>query len=316
VSIGPGRAGLAALGVGAVAIGLVTIATPALLARWMRGPVRLDQRTSLRLLDDFSPSSRPIAIRYDTWRTTPDRLPPLFSLTARAGDERPPAPLPLLHDARWSLPAGRYRLELAGGEASPAHALGLQLGRLGGPAEQWPVTFDRNGRWSHDFELPLAVASVGLVASPALEAAGPDVRIVPLHVEDTRHAPVRREVLRAARYDETWVFFHDDDTQPEANGFWTRGGGPSEFTIVSRAARRPRVRLRAGPVPMPVRLRLGGDEERFTLAAGEQREITQPASLEGAWHLVVEVPDVFVPADHDPLSRDRRRLGCWVDAGG
>ncbi len=84
---------------------------------------RLRARGRSELLDRFDGTHRPVAIVYDPWRRIdPASAPPLVELIARPTDHRPRQPIPLLYNARWSLPAGRYSIELIAPSSSPAPA--------------------------------------------------------------------------------------------------------------------------------------------------------------------------------------------------
>ena len=72
------------------------------------------------------------------------------------------------------------------------------------------------------------------------------------------------------------------------------------------------LRLRAGPAPATVRTTVDGDVHQITLAALATRDVTLRSR-----HTVASVEIVteggFVPAEVDPATRDRRRLGVWVE---
>jgi hypothetical protein len=181
------------------------------------------------------------------------------------------------------------------------------------PLESWDVTLDSAGSWSTTFDLPVHAESIGFRATSGLTALRPTVTVRPVSVLDARHEPERRAVERTARYERTSVFFHDEETYPEERGFWTRGGATSEFTLTAPTASPPRLRLRAGPVPLTVRVALAGGDARFSLAANESREVEIRAHRGRAWRVSIETAEGFVPAERDPQSTDRRRLGCWVE---
>jgi hypothetical protein len=108
------------------------------------------------------------------------------------------------------------------------------------------------------------------------------------------------------------VFFYDERVAPEPGGFWTRGDSSSRFAVALAPDRPTALRLRAGPVPATVRTTVDGDVHQITLAALAQREVTLRSR-----HAVASVEIVteggFVPAEVDPATRDRRRLGVWVE---
>ena len=316
-NLAPGRAGLLAIITGSGIVAMGSLCIPTLLADRMQAPTRLQARSKIRLLNMFSPSRRPIAIQYNPLGLiAAENVPALFRLVARAGDKRPEQPVALLHNARWSLAAGRYRVDIfarAGAEAATNTRLALQLGRLGAAAEAWDVVLDRDGRWSTTFTLPIFVNSVGFQATPALESLEPALVLQPITIDDIREKPPAREVLQTARYGSARVFFHDDWMRPEPKGFWTRGGATSVITLATSGAELPRLRLRAGPIDTRVRLSVNDSRQQFTLAAHQTHDVTTPKGLGSVWEMRLETPDAFVPSELDPDSNERRRLGCWVE---
>ena len=313
----PGGAGLLALTVLLGVAAVASIGAPAARAGQAPAPPRLEARSESGLLSAFSPVRRPLAVRYDPLRIVETAaVPGEFRFVARPDDARLPAPVALLNNARWTLPAGRYRVELVAPGAAPsvpdAH-LDLQLGRLGAPADRWSVRLDADGRWSREFDLPLFVTTVGFQTSGALAALGPSVVLTPVSIVDVAAQPPPREVLSTARYGGTWIFFHTDNAYPERDGFWTRGGESTEVTLVADAGRVPGLRLRAGPVATAGRVRSPEWSERFQLAAQEAVVLAPPATVDRAWRVVFDTTGFFVPAEIDGASTDQRRLGVWVE---
>jgi hypothetical protein len=313
---GPGRAGAQALGTIGIALLIGVLGATGLREPPVPGPPRLEARAYSRLLHTYSPSRRPIAVRYDPLQVVdPSTLPPLFRLVARADDRRPGTPVALLHNARWSLPPGRYGVQLQtspGGDAGVIGTLGLQLGRLGEPVQRWAVSPDSDGRWSSTFELPLHIGSVGFTADAALERLSPVLVLRPEHVRDTRLVPSPTQVLQAARYGDLRVFFHDASTHPEPEGFWTNGRAITRVTMTGRDGLPPLVRLRAGPLATRVVI-TGAVDEALALEPHASREVRLPSNPGAAWPLEIRSSASFVPADVDPQSRDRRDLGVWVE---
>lgn len=310
-----GRAGLLAMVTAAGVVGAASLIVPSVVGGRV-APVSLLTRPEVRLLNDFSPSRRPIAIRYAPFdRIDPRDVPALFRFVARPGDMRSEPPLPLLYKARWSLPAGRYGVELlapAGVRAASPARLALQLGRLGSPAEEWDVVFDPNGRWATTFTLPIGINSVGFKGSAALESLEPALVLQPMVIDDIRGLPPAREVLRTVRYGNAQVFFHDESMTPEARGFWTRGGASSPVTLAWQPRTSQRLRVESGPIGCGVHLLAGRWRQGFTLAPNESRDVLVPAIAGRVLEMQVETAVGFVPSELDPRSVDRRRLGCWV----
>jgi hypothetical protein len=315
-STGPGRAGLVAAAVAGIGTAVASVSVPVMFGERRANSAKLEGRSESRLLDDFSPSRRPIAVRYDAFhRIDPARVPQAFQFVARFGQARPTTPVPLLYDARWSLPPGRYRVEVIAATSAtpPDSALSLQLGRLGEPVETWPVSLDSRGRWSHPIDVDVYVETFGFRATPALAALKPTLVIHPGAVFDRAAEPARRSVLQVAQYGPTRVYFHDDRTYPEPTGFWTGGGQTSWFTFASRTSTPPQLRLRAGPIATSVRVSWPGFAQQFRLEANELRVLALPSTATGVWPAAIETTEPFVPARVDPQSRDQRRLGCWIE---
>lgn len=302
---------------GMAAFGAVSWLVPLMLGAHLRPPLRPESRGEVPMLHDFSPSRRPLAIRYEPFdRVDATTIPSMFRWLARAGDERAESPVPLLHGARWSLPAGRYAVTLVGrdgGRNEPGDELRLRIGRLGPAVTAWPVTFDDRGEWTTTFDLPLASTSVGFAASESLASLAPALVLTPVSVQDTAGALPVLEVLAAGRYGPFWTFMHGDRTVPEPEGFWTPGEAAATFTITG--PRPPRLRLRAGPVKTMVAIALPDRRDDLVLAPGEIREVPVTPRPDGAWRITIAVAGSFVPAAVDPASRDRRRLGVFVELG-
>ena len=91
---------------------------------------------------------RPIAILYEPLSriSSADALSRVL-LIARPGLRTAPQPLDLLWNARFALPAGEYRVQLTRADASSRTdtTLGVQIGRVGAPLEQWDVDWSRVG---------------------------------------------------------------------------------------------------------------------------------------------------------------------------
>jgi hypothetical protein len=101
--------------------------------------------------------------------------------------------------------------------------------------------------------------------------------------------------------------------EPEASGFWTRGDSTSRFAVTLAPDRPTALRLRAGARAVVVETTVdGGDVQRLTLAPEDTHDLTLRSR-----HKVASVQIVteggFVPSEVDPTTRDRRRLGVWVE---
>jgi len=309
--LAPGAAGLAACGVAGGAVLVVSLLVPAVMARWRAPSPVPGVRAQMALLSEFDAQRRPLGIVYDPLRRVPSSaIPPLLAFVAgpRARGER--TGVDLLYDARWSLPAGRYELCLDGRGRTIHGEIGLQVGRVGPPMRTWTIA--PATRWTTTLDLAANARFVGFRASPELAGAAPELRLIPRAVADLRTRRTDPEVLQSRQYGDTAVFFYDERVAPEPGGFWTRGDSSSRLAVALDPDRPTALRLRAGPAPATVRTTVDGDVHRITLAALATRDVTLRSR-----HTVASVEIVteggFVPADVDPTTRDRRRLGVWVE---
>lgn len=280
-------------------------------------PRRVELRTEVPLLNAFSPSLRPLAVRFTPFNTvSADDLVASFRLVARPGDQRPEAPVPLLYNSRWTLPAGRYRVELIaqpGARSVDGSRLALQVGRLGSPLVEFPVQFDSDGRWNTVFALPVRVGSVGFRVTPDLETQQPAIVLTPVHVEDVRSTLPPLDILQAGRLGSVSVFFHDDRTTAEPTGFWTQGSATTVVTIAPSRQPVTHLLLRAGPVHTTLRVSMWNQSHTVDLQPHETRQLPIPVQTTQPWRARFDTATSFVPSDIDPSARDRRRLGCWVE---
>ena len=298
---------------------------------------RLRARGRSELLDRFDGTHRPIAIVYDPWRRIdPASAPPLVELIARQNDHRPRQPIPLLYNARWSLPAGRYSIELitttpsapssppssasagaaesTNGDSSLTGTLSLQLGYSGRAAREWEVSMGRPGVWGRTFDLLTDINLVGFRASPEIERAGPMIRIRPESIVDVAARLPPADIVSAALLGDTTVYFHDRRAQAEGDGFWTPGSSTIMLTIASARGSAPVLALRAGPVRTAIAFAAQGWRERIALEPNGERRVTLPASKSGMLRVLIETGTGFVPAEVEPGSQDRRSLGVWISA--
>jgi hypothetical protein len=119
---------------------------------------------------------------------------------------------------------------------------------------------------------------------------------------------------RAVRYGGATVFFLDDRSFPEPEGFWLGGGRSSSF-VVQADDTRPvlTMMLRNGPVANRIGMDVAGAQTDVELAPGEERRVAVPVDASrGAAHVTMSVATGFRPSQQDPSNRDGRFLGVWV----
>lgn len=312
----PGAASLAAAAVLTAGLVIGSLIVAVLPADPPQPVADLGARPRMAALDRFDASARPAAVIYDPLRKAAavDQVS-RFTLTVAPGLRREPQPLRVVHNGRFSLPAGRYRADVVfiDGERPGAQPLSLQLGRTGPPISTWTVD-PAEGPWSTEFALPLDVGFVGFRSGRELERAIGAITLTPLLVTDASRRPRVPQVLAAADYGGTLVFFHDDWTTPEPDGFWVLGARPTRLTFTRDAgAEGPlSIHLRADHVPNRVTLSAPGWTQAIDLQPREPQRVELPPPSRGAVSITVDAATGFVPAEQDPASRDRRRLGVWV----
>ena len=249
--------------------------------------------------------------------TTPADAIRAVRFDATPGLRRSAQPVRVLLNARLALPAGTYRIRIdpAAGEALPGD-VALQVGRTGPPAMAWAVNTTAGASWSATFALDVDANFVGIRVDDDFERRVARLEITPVSVVGQRRAPSRPTVLAAARYGSSAVYFHDDHTYLEADGFWVRGATTTDLTVGLQPGARPagvRLRMHSGAVSTPVRWLRPRWSTRIVLTPGKSEDVLIPAR-EGQSLLALSVtPESgFVPADHGGATNDRRLLGCWI----
>jgi hypothetical protein len=313
----PGAGALAASGVLATGLFVATLVVPVVRADPPQPIANLGARARLPALDGYDRVERPAAVVYNPLsKVAAEDTLPRFSLRVTPGLRPEPPPLRVVHNGRFSLPAGRYRAEVlfAEGERPGPRPLSLQLGRTGPPLSTWTVD-PADGPWSVEFALPADVGFVGFRAPRELERAVREIAITPLAIVDESRRPRLPQVLGSGLYGATMVLFHDDWTVPEREGFWVIGRRPTRLTLASanEGPVAPTVHVRSDHVANHVTLRAPGWMRELDVAPGSTELVELPPASRGVISLTVETSAGFVPADQDPSSRDRRLLGLWVE---
>jgi hypothetical protein len=313
----PGAAALAACTVLAAGLVAVALALPLLPADPPQPAANLLARPRIAALDTFDVAARPAALVYDPLRKAAaiDQVSS-FMLTVTPGLRPEPQPLRVVHNGRFSLPAGRYRADVRfiDGERPGPRPLSLQFGRTGSPVATWTVD-PATGPWSTELWLPVDVGFVGFRSPRELERAISEITLTPLAVVDASRRPRVPQVLAAGRYGETLVFFHDDWTTPEPEGFWVHGRRPTQITMAgpSDAPGPATFRLRADYAANHVTISAPGWIRELDLPPGEPQVLELPPASRGVVSLTIVTTGGFVPAERDPSVRDQRLLGAWVD---
>ena len=319
----PGRSSLRAMAATAAVVLLALIGWA-----WLPAPepalpgVDLRARARLPALDTFDRVTRPYAVQYEPWRVSAAAtVEPTLAVLVTPGLRTQPQPMRVLHNGRFSLPAGRYRVRVRWGgrdplPASSGAALDLQVGRIGPPYQRWTVSPAPGASWDAEFWLPVDAGFVGFRGTPELERSIDELRIEPIDVVDAGARTPTPQVLAAAAYGDLVVLFHDERMYPESRGFWTAGGRLVRLTIACPGGCRDGVTLRAHSGLRPNQLRLATHGWSQTLELQDETLVpvyVPPVAGGGAIALDVEAATGFVPIEVDPALRDRRNLGAWIE---
>ena len=283
--------------------------------------INLAARARLAALDTFDHVSRPLTVRYAPFSVTSavDAESTLF-VGAAPGLRPEPQPLRVLHNGRFSLPAGRYRavIEWAARDPLPAREgarVGLQVGRIGGPLTTWTVTPTPGGTWSEEFWLPVDAGFVGLRGDADLERSIAALRMEAVDVVDLGARTATPQVLAAARFGEAVVLFHEERMYPEATGFWTPRARTSRVSIAcpGGCTRGIVLRTHSGKVANHLRVTAPGWSHDVDLQGETPVDIVvPPPAVGGVLQLTLTASTGFVPIEIDPNIRDRRELGVWI----
>jgi len=312
----PGVNALTAAAVFGLALLVATVTMPWLPAGPARPAINLKARSRLAALDGFDAQARPSVVIYDPLRMVPptDLLPQLaLRVTPALRADR--TPIRLIHNGRFSLPAGSYAIELRfSAEVAPA-TIGLQVGRLGEPLESWRLQPRPGEAWRVAIHLPIDANFVGFVGSAELERAIGEIVITPTVIVDKGARPRVPDVLSARKYPEATLFFHDEHLYSEPHGLWTRGGRIASVTVAptDSKASPTLVRLNSGSRGNTATLNTPGWQRQSTLVPGQVAEIELPPAARGVIPLTISAAHWYRPRDLDPSSRDPRTLGVWLE---
>jgi hypothetical protein len=215
------------------------------------------------------------------------------------------APIPLF-------PAGSYLISTRGALHTAAEIF------AGADDERFPIATATPADLARGLtlDLPVMVRALAVRAASLAGVSAIEVRPVAPRWSGRSGQPASiftsAVAHHVATYGQTRVFFLDNRTAPEADGFWIWGEREGDLLFDSSA---PELHLivRNGAVQNDVTIRSSGGEQHLTLQPGEERSITVAAPHPGSPELVhVGTSAGFRPADADPRSQDRRYLGVYV----
>jgi hypothetical protein len=315
------RAGSSALLAAATLAGaLIAIAMtmPLLPAEPPLPRVDLGARSRLTALDGFDARVRPASMLYDPLRRgAATEVVPQLTLGVRPMQRTDKQPVRVLHNGRFSLPAGTYRIDVQFNDRASEREwpLALQVGRVGPPLQSWTIQAQPRQLWTTTLWLPVNANFVGLRGPADMERAIDAITITPTAVVNAGARPIVPTVFSAATYGGVSLFFHDERMYPEAGGFWMLGRRTSQFTVAVPPNR---------TTPVVLRIHSGGkanvatfttfDWERdYSLVPGQAAEVELPMVNGSVIPITVYVQEGFFPREVDPSSNDPRFLGIFVE---
>jgi hypothetical protein len=308
------RAGYLRLPVQMQTVTIATLATAIMLAAsvvWAfeGASGRTSVSSELQLLERLAAQPRVLALQLDGWsriaaRDVPSRL--RIELTRRVsarpvGREAPPMfSLP-------PLPAGEYRLSVPQDASRGWMMVGIARDQFSLRTVQLPVP-------PIVLKFPLPVRGLVIGGDEDGRRTVRSLTLEPLRVLRPTERVTAEMARRAVRYGQSTVFFLDDRSFPEPEGFWVGGARDSTIVIQPDGVRpTAAVRLRNGPVENRVTLEAGEWQRVLPMAPGEEQEVDVPLDVRrGAAVLKLGASAGFRPSEHDPGSRDQRFLGVWI----
>ena len=310
-----GMASLAALAIGVVATFAGASIVPLLPATPAWPAVDVRARPKATLIDEYDAVARPVGVEYSPLRfVTASSIPPRVPIEVLPGTRAEPQPLRVLHNGRVSLPAGRYRLDVAWSGTRNGERIGLQIGRLGDPWHTWSVEPRPGEHWAVDVHLPVDAGFVGLRGTPELERVIGRIAFVPIEVVDETRRPHLPPVMAATSVEGGDFFYSDENVLPEKTGFWVRGARRTVVTVHREHASGPlRLRLNSGLIQNRLRITTSGWSKVVVLEPQQPGEVEIPVENRSLATLELAAEFEFVPRTVDPTSKDPRPLGVWVE---
>jgi hypothetical protein len=263
----------------------------------------------LELLRRLGSESRIVTFDPSTYRPVPrgevaPRLrlePPAATEPGGAGrDDRPLYIVP-------GVPAGRYRLTLQG-QGGGWMMIGIGRDQFALQTVQVSAT-----PAPLEVDLPVYVRALVVRGDESLRRSVRGLLIEPLDVVRPGARLTTAIARRAVSYEGAVVFFLDDFSYAEPEGFWVAGRNESSVIVQPpRRAGRAILHLRNAPVESRVVIASGSWQDAFDLAPGETREVRVPMGAAGAALVRISSDAGFRPSEVEPGSQDSRFLGVWV----
>ncbi len=311
----PGAASIISIATCTAAVAAAVIVIPQLPASppWPGIDVRARPRSPL--LDAFDAVARPVGIEYAPMHfVSALNVPAHVTLGVEPGWRSDPQPIRVLHNGRFSLPAGRYRIEVEWIGARVGETIGLQIGRTGDEWQRWKVDARPGERWFTEFVVPVDVSFVGLRGTTELERTIQRISIVPLAIVDAARRPRVTPVIAASRSGGASIFYYDVNAFPEEAGFWVGGGRSTRVTIHREETSEPlRLKVHSGLIANRLHVATTGWSRTVPLQRELPDQLEIPSGNRALVTLDLSADRAFVPMETDSSSLDGRPLGVWIE---
>jgi hypothetical protein len=209
------------------------------------------------------------------------------------------------------VPAGQFRVSLS---PTARGWLMLGIGRDQFSLRTAPLPLPGG---SLDLDFPIGVRAIVMRGDEDAYRTVDRIDIEPLVI--LREHDWQGEIARTAvKYRSAAVFFLDDRSFPEPEGFWIGGARSTAFVVRPDERAGPvSLLVRNGPVSNHATLESGTTRNELQFGAGEELRISVPVDpVRGASIVRVRVTGGFRPSAEDSTSRDTRFLGLYVRVEG
>ena len=210
------------------------------------------------------------------------------------------------------VPAGTYRVRVEGSGTGGWLMLGIGQDQfaLRSEAITWPAP-------PIEMTFPIDVRALIVRGDEDARRAVRRVVVEPVSILPASARLTDLVARRAVKYAGVSVFFLDERSFAEPEGFWI--GGSRQSAVVVQADRPQSsvdLTIRNAPVENRLTLVSGQWREELTLAAGEERHVQVPLGAgQRAAFVTATTTSGFRPSASTPDSRDDRFLGVWVRPG-
>jgi hypothetical protein len=298
-------------------LGLLMFAAAAMVALTITWTLHgLDGSTAapaqLQFLRRMSTDSRVLAASLDP----PSRLPPDTAIAeiqiapgaryaSTGGNARRDRPLLALP----AVPAGTYRIRPR--THGPGGVLMIGIGQDQFALRTETLAFPPA---SIDITFPVDVRALIVRGDEDAQRAVREIVVEPIETMRPETRLTDGMARRAVRYATASVFFLDERSFPEPEGFWVGGARDSAVVVQpDRPSGTIRLQLRNAGVDNSVVVETGAWRSTLDLGPGEERVVDVPVDPARRAALVrFTSRSGFRPSEVEPGNRDQRFLGVWV----